>query len=402
MTIPTKSIRQQIPVGVWVLGFVSMLMDISSEMIHSLLPLFMVTTLGASALAVGLIEGLAEATALIIKIFSGAISDYLGKRKGLAVIGYAMGALTKPLFALASTTGLVLTARLLDRAGKGIRDAPRDALMADIVPEQIRGAAFGLRQSLDTVGAFLGPLLAVGLMLLWANDFRMVFWVAVSPGLMAVALLLFGLREPAHQQTIKRTNPIRRENLKRLGGSYWWVVGIGAVFTLARFSEAFLVLRAQQGGIPVALVPLVMVAMNLVYALSAYPFGKLSDRMNHKALLALGLIVLITADLVLAMNDHWSVVLVGVALWGIHMGMTQGLLATMVANTVPADLRGTGYGFFNLVSGLAMLLASVLAGLLWDRLGASFTFYAGATFCVVALVGLVWQPIMRMLTSSPS
>lgn len=402
MTIPTKSIRQQIPVGVWVLGFVSMLMDISSEMIHSLLPLFMVTTLGASALAVGLIEGLAEATALIIKIFSGAISDYLGKRKGLAVIGYAMGALTKPLFALASTTGLVLTARLLDRAGKGIRDAPRDALMADIVPEQIRGAAFGLRQSLDTVGAFLGPLLAVGLMLLWANDFRMVFWVAVIPGLMAVALLLFGLREPAHQQTIKRTNPIRRENLKRLGGSYWWVVGIGAVFTLARFSEAFLVLRAQQGGIPVALVPLVMVAMNLVYALSAYPFGKLSDRMNHKALLALGLIVLITADLVLAMNDHWSVVLVGVALWGIHMGMTQGLLATMVANTVPADLRGTGYGFFNLVSGLAMLLASVLAGLLWDRLGASFTFYAGATFCVVALVGLVWQPIMRMLTSSPS
>lgn len=377
-------------------------MDISSEMIHSLLPLFMVTTLGASALAVGLIEGLAEATALIIKIFSGAISDYLGKRKGLAVIGYAMGALTKPLFALASTTGLVLTARLLDRAGKGIRDAPRDALMADIVPEQIRGAAFGLRQSLDTVGAFLGPLLAVGLMLLWANDFRMVFWVAVIPGLMAVALLLFGLREPAHQQTIKRTNPIRRENLKRLGGSYWWVVGIGAVFTLARFSEAFLVLRAQQGGIPVALVPLVMVAMNLVYALSAYPFGKLSDRMNHKALLALGLIVLITADLVLAMNDHWSVVLVGVALWGIHMGMTQGLLATMVANTVPADLRGTGYGFFNLVSGLAMLLASVLAGLLWDRLGASFTFYAGATFCVVALVGLVWQPIMRMLTSSPS
>lgn len=402
MTIPTKSIRQQIPVGVWVLGFVSMLMDISSEMIHSLLPLFMVTTLGASALAVGLIEGLAEATALIIKIFSGAISDYLGKRKGLAVIGYAMGALTKPLFALASTTGLVLTARLLDRAGKGIRDAPRDALMADIVPEQIRGAAFGLRQSLDTVGAFLGPLLAVGLMLLWANDFRMVFWVAVIPGLMAVALLLFGLREPAHQQTIKRTNPIRRENLKRLGGSYWWVVGIGAVFTLARFSEAFLVLRAQQGGIPVALVPLVMVAMNLVYALSAYPFGKLSDRMNHKALLALGLIVLITADLVLAMNDHWSVVLVGVALWGIHMGMTQGLLAMMVANTVPADLRGTGYGFFNLVSGLAMLLASVLAGLLWDRLGASFTFYAGATFCVVALVGLVWQPIMRMLTSSPS
>ena len=396
MTIPQKSIRQQIPSGVWVLGFVSMLMDISSEMIHSLLPVFMITVLGASALAIGLIEGLAEATALIIKIFSGVISDYIGKRKGLAVIGYTLGALTKPLFAVASTIGLVLTARLLDRVGKGVRDAPRDALIADIVPEQIRGAAFGLRQALDTVGAFLGPLLAAGLMLLWANDFRAVFWVAVIPGLMAVALLLFGIREPEHQEAPKRTNPIRRENLKRLSGSYWWVVSIGAVFTLARFSEAFLVLRAQQSGVPVAFIPLVMVAMNLIYALSAYPFGKLSDRMNHKTLLALGLVVLISADLVLAINTHWSVVLAGVALWGVHMGMTQGLLATMVADTAPADLRGTAYGFFNLVSGLAMLLASVLAGLLWDRLGASFTFYAGAIFCIVALAGLLWQPIMKL------
>lgn len=395
MTIPPQSTRQKIPAGVWVLGFVRMLMDISSEMIHSLLPIFMVATLGASALAIGLIEGLAEATALIIKIFSGVISDYLGKRKSLAVIGYAMGALTKPLFAVASTTGLVLTARLLDRTGKGIRGAPRDALMADIVPAQIRGAAFGLRQSLDTVGAFLGPLLAVGLMLLWNNNFRAVFWVAVIPGLLAVVLLLFGVGEPDSPQTNKRSNPIKRENLKRLGVSYWWVVGIGAVFTLARFSEAFLVLRAQQGGIPVAFVPLVMVMMNIVYALSAYPFGKLSDHMSHKALLALGLIFLIAADLVLAISDHWSVVLAGVALWGVHMGMTQGLLATMVADTAPEDLRGTAYGFFNLVSGLAMLLASVLAGLLWDRLGASFTFYTGAMFCVIALIGLSWQPIWK-------
>lgn len=391
----TKSVLNQIPAGVWVLGFVSMLMDISSEMIHSLLPLFMVGTLGASVFLVGLIEGLAESTALIVKLFSGALSDYLGKRKGLAVFGYALGALSKPLFAIAPGIGVVLTARFLDRIGKGIRGAPRDALVADITPVEIRGAAFGLRQSLDTVGAFLGPLLAVGLMLLWANDFRAVFWVAVIPGLMAVALLFFGLREPEHHQTAKRSNPIQRENLKRLSASYWWVVSIGAVFTLARFSEAFLVLRAMQSGVPVALVPLVMVAMNLIYALSAYPFGKLSDRMSHKALLALGLIVLITADLVLTTSDHWGVVLAGVALWGIHMGITQGLLATMVADTAPADLRGTAYGFFNLVSGLAMLAASVLAGLLWDRLGASFTFYAGATFCAVALVGLAWQPVAR-------
>ena len=396
MTTTSKSTLSQIPAGVWVLGFVSMLMDISSEMIHSLLPLFMVTTLGASVFAVGLIEGLAESTALMVKVFSGTLSDYLGKRKGLAVFGYALGALTKPLFAIASTTGIVLTARLLDRVGKGIRGAPRDALVADIAPLHLRGAAFGLRQSLDTVGAFLGPLLAVGLMLLWANDFRAVFWMAVIPGLMAVALLLFGVREPERHEDGKRSNPIRRENLKRLGAPYWEVVAIGAVFTLARFSEAFLVLRAQQGGVPIALVPLVMVAMNLIYVISAYPFGKLSDRMSHKKLLAIGLAVLIAADLVLATNNQWSVVLAGVALWGVHMGITQGLLATMVADTVPADLRGTAYGFFNLVSGVAMLLASVVAGLLWDRLGASVTFYTGAVFCLIALVGLAWRPAMRL------
>lgn len=381
----------RLPAAIWVLGFVSLLMDISSEMIHSLLPLFMVGTLGASALVVGLVEGLAEATALIVKVFSGVLSDWWGKRKGLAVAGYALGALSKPLFALAPGIGLVLTARLLDRVGKGIRGAPRDALVADIAPPAMRGAAFGLRQSLDTVGAFLGPLLAVGLMLLWANDFRAVFWVAVVPGLLAVALLVAGVREPDRPAGQRRSNPIRRENLRRLGRGYWWVVGVGAVFTLARFSEAFLVLRAEQSGVPLALVPLVMVAMNLVYAASAYPFGRLADRMDHRRLLALGLVVLIAADLVLASGTQWWTLLAGVALWGVHMGMTQGLLATMVADTAPADLRGTAFGFFNLVSGGALLLASVVAGLLWDRLGASFTFHAGAVFSALALGGLLLQ-----------
>lgn len=380
--------KSRIPTGVWVLGFVSMLMDISSEMIHSLLPLFMVTTLGASALVVGLIEGLAEATALIVKVFSGALSDYLGKRKGLALFGYALGALTKPLFALAPSVGVVLGARLLDRIGKGIRGAPRDALVADITPEGLRGAAFGLRQSLDTVGAFVGPLLAVGLMLLWANDFRAVFWVAVIPGVLAVGLLLFGVQEPERHTGAKRSNPISRENLRRLSPAYWWVVGIGALFTLARFSEAFLVLRAEQGGISLAFVPLFMVAMNLIYAASAYPFGKLADRMSHTQLLTYGLFVLLVADLVLASSNHWSIVLLGVGLWGVHMGMTQGLLATMVADAAPADLRGSAFGFFNLMSGIAMLIASVTAGLLWDQLGAAFTFYAGAAFCLLTLIGL--------------
>jgi len=386
---PIERSLHRMPAGIWVLGFVSLLMDVSSEMIHSLLPLFMVTILGTSTMAVGVVEGLAESLALVVKVFSGTLSDYWGKRKGLTVLGYALGAFTKPLFALATGVGFVLIARLLDRVGKGVRGAPRDALIADIAPPEIRGAAFGLRQSLDTVGAILGPLLAVGLMLLWADDFRAVFWVAVVPGLMSVGLLLFGIREPAQRQTSTGRNPIQWDTLARFQSAYWWVVGFGAIFTLARFSEAFLVLRAQQGGIPVALVPLVMVAMNVIYAGSAYPFGALADRMRHTTLLALGVLVLIAADLVLASDDHWSIVLIGVGLWGLHMGMTQGLLAAMVANTVPADLRGTAYGFFNLASGVAMLMASMLAGFLWDQLGAPFTFYAGAAFCATALLGLI-------------
>jgi MFS family permease len=381
----------RLPSGIWVLGFVSLLMDVSSEMIHSLLPLFMVTVLGTSVLAVGLIEGIAEATALIVKVFSGVLSDYLGKRKGLAIFGYTLGALSKPLFALASSSGMVLAARFIDRIGKGVRGAPRDALVADLAPAGLRGAAFGLRQSLDTVGAFLGPLIGMGLMLLWADDFRAVFWVALVPGLLAVGLLVFGVREPVTERPALRQNPVSRVALKRLSFAYWWVVAIGALFTLARFSEAFLVLRAHQRGIPIALVPLVMVLMNLIYAATAYPFGKLSDRVSRTALLALGLMVLLVADLVLASGDHWTMVVAGVALWGVHMGMTQGLLATLVADTAPADLRGTAFGFFNLMSGVAMLVASVLAGFTWDRFGAEFTFYSGAVFCLFALLALIFR-----------
>lgn len=391
MQTPRQPSPARVPAAVWALGLVSMLMDISSEMIHSLLPMFMVGALGMSAFAVGLIEGLAEATALIVKVFSGTLSDYLGRRKGLALLGYGLGAVTKPLFALASGVGLIVTARLIDRVGKGIRGAPRDALVADVTPPEIRGAAFGLRQSLDTVGAFVGPLLAVGLMLLWANDFRAVFWVAVVPGVLSVAVLAWGVREPASQGGVRRTNPIRRENIRRLGPAYWWVVAVGAVFTLARFSEAFLVLRAQNIGIPMALVPLVMVAMNLVYAAAAYPFGKLSDRVSHTRLLAWGLVVLILSDVLLATAQHWTLVIAGVAVWGIHMGMTQGLLSAMVADATPADLRGTAYGVFHLASGLAMLVASAVAGLLWDAVGPAATFWAGGVFAVLCLAGLRWR-----------
>ena len=383
--------RPSLPSGIWVLGFVSLLMDISSEMIHALLPLFMVGTLGMSVALVGLLEGLAEATALILKVFSGVISDWFGKRKPLAVLGYGLGAATKPLFALATGPGMIFTARLLDRVGKGIRGAPRDALVADIAPPEQRGAAFGLRQSLDTVGAFLGPLLAVGLMLLWANDFRAVFAVAIIPAALCVALLVLGVQEPERPAGAPRVNPISQASLQRLPRAYWWVVGVGAVFTLARFSEAFLVLRAEQVGIALALVPLVMVAMNAVFSVTAYPFGKLSDRVSHRRLLLAGLAVLVLADVVLAASTHWTGLLLGVALWGVHMGMTQGLLAAMVAGTAPADLRGTAYGFFNLMSGLAMLAASVVAGLLWQYWGPAWTFGAGAMFSAVAMAALLWR-----------
>ncbi|MEG6064274.1 MFS transporter [Enterobacter asburiae] len=385
-------VLSQIPKGVWVVGGVSMLMDISSESIHSLLPLFMMTTLGTSVLLIGLIEGLAEATALFIKVFSGAISDYLGQRKGLALLGYGLGALSKPLFALASSSGMVLGARLMDRTGKGIRGAPRDALVADVTPPEMRGAAYGLRQSMDTTGAFLGPLLAVSLMLLLDNDFRTVFWIALIPGLLSVALLYFGLQEPKTPLEHKRTNPIKRENLRRLGKACWWVIGLGAVFTLARFSEAFLVLRAQQSGVPLALIPLVMVVMNVLYSLSAYPFGKLSDGMSHTRLLQWGLMVLIGADVVLALSSYWMGVILGVALWGIHMGMTQGLLAAMIAKTAPRDLRGTAFGIFSLVSGVGLLIASVGAGAIWETFGAEYTFYAGAVICLATLVYLRKTP----------
>ena len=387
MTAPLA--RLKIPAGVWALGFVSLLADIGSEMVHSLLPVFLVTVAGASMSMIGLIEGVAESTALIIKVFSGALSDYLGKRKPLVALGYGLGAVSKPLFALAGSAELVFGARIIDRIGKGIRGAPRDALIADMVPPEIRGAAFGLRQALDTIGAFVGPLLAVGLMLLWANDFKAVFWVAVIPAALSVAVLVFGVREPLAPMTAKRSNPIQRKNLARLPSAYWWVVAVGAALTLARFSEAFLVLRVYEGGLALAWAPLVLVAMNVVYAVAAYPFGRLADKVSHSTLLAWGVVPLLAADAMLAWSNNWSWGWAGIGLWGLHMAMTQGLLVAMIADTAPGDLRGTAYGIFNLAGGLTMLAASVVAGVLWDAVGARATFMAGGAFGVLSLVLLL-------------
>ena len=379
-----------IPRGIWALGFVSLFMDVSSELIHSLLPVFMVTVLGASAVSVGIVEGIAEATASITKVFSGVVSDRLGKRKAIVFIGYGLAAATKPLFALAPTIGWVFAARFADRIGKGIRGAPRDALIADIAPAHLRGASYGLRQALDTVGAFAGPLAAIALMALFADDIRTVFWFAVIPAILSVAVLLAGVKEPAtDRKPGEAPPPITLADLGGLSLAYWGVVAVGAVLTLARFSEAFLVLRAQSVGLGLTWIPLVLVVMSAVYSASAYPAGVLADRMRRRSLLALGFVVLILADLLLAVAGSVWTVMLGVALWGLHMGLTQGLLATLVADAAPRHLRGSAFGIFNFVSGIVLLIASVFAGYLWDAIGPAATFIAGAGFTAIGLAGLV-------------
>jgi len=377
------------PFGVWALGLVSLFMDISSEMIHGLLPVFLVSVLGASTEMVGLIEGVGEATASLSKLFSGWISDRLGKRKVLTTIGYSLGALSKPLFAMAPTASFILVARFSDRVGKGIRGAPRDAMVGDMVPEGRRGAAYGLRQALDTVGAFAGPLLATGLMAVLHDNFRLIFWLALIPGLVSVLILILGVHEPLHRAAAEHPL-LRLSDLKSIGTGYWLVVGIGAVLTLARFSEAFLILRAQNAGLSLALAPIVLVMMNVVYALSAYPLGALSDRIDRQRMLALGFATLIVADIVLASAPSLWIVMIGVAMWGLHMGLTQGLLSALVADGVPQHLRATAFGLFNFASGIALLLASLLAGLLWEKIGPSATFSSGAVITAVGLAAL-WK-----------
>jgi MFS family permease len=382
---PSPTPRARIPRGVWTLGFVSLFMDVSSEMIHALLPVFLVTVLGASATVVGALEGMAEAIASITKVFGGALSDRLGKRKLLVVVGYGLAAFTKPLFALAPTAAWIFGARFADRVGKGIRGAPRDALIADVTPAAIRGAAFGLRQTLDTIGAFAGPLLAIALMAATHDAFRTVFWLATIPAFVSVLLLVLFVKEPAARPTHEaRERPRFRTLVGTLSARYWWLVAVAALFTLARFSEAFLILKVADVGLGVAYVPIVLVVMNVAYAASAYPAGKLSDRVDRWAVLGVGAALLVVADIVLAFSASVVATLVGIALWGLHMGFTQGLFAALVADAAKPEQRGTAFGVFNLVTGLALLVASLLAGILWDRSGPQATFLAGAALTAIA------------------
>ena len=380
---------EHLPRGVWALGAASLLMDVSSELVHSLLPVFLTASLGMSVAMVGMIEGIAEATASITKLFSGALSDRIGRRKPLVLLGYGFSALTKPLFPLASGVGLIVTARFVDRIGKGIRGAPRDALIADITPVELRGRAYGLRQALDSVGAFLGPLIALGLLAGLAWSVTAAFWIAVIPAALAVLAIAVFVREPEFVATPVRRVPLSRTELARLPAAFWRVVLFAGVLTLARFSDAFLVLRAQSVGTPVAWIPVVMIVMNVVYAGAAYPAGAAADRMSRRALLGWGVALLIAADVVLAFADALPAVMAGVVLWGFHMAITSGLLSALVAEHAPPDLRGTAFGVFHLASGVFLLLASGLAGVLWSAFGPGATFAAGAVFTAIAGAGLI-------------
>lgn len=385
-TTTPVSPRPRIPRAIWALGFVSLFTDVGSEMVHSLLPVLLAGTLGASALMIGLIEGSAEALVLVTKVFSGYFSDALGRRKPLVLLGYGLAAAVKPLFPLADSIATVTTARLLDRFGKGIRGAPRDALLGDLAPPSIRGACFGLRQSMDTVGAVLGPLAAIVLMWVFADNIRSVLWFAVLPGLVSIVLLLTVVPEPRDAQRRAARLPITRQGMAHLGAAFWGVVAVGALISLARFSEAFLVLRASERGVPLMFIPVVLVVMSGAYMLSAYPAGRMSDRMPRAAVLAAGMAVLAVADVVLALAHGYAMLFAGIALWGLHMGLTQGILASLIADVAPVEYRGTAFGIFSLVSGAGLLAASGLAGLLWDTVNPAATFFAGALVAVVATV----------------
>lgn len=391
VTTPTSfaAASRAIPRSVWLLGLVSMLMDISSEMVQTLLPLYLVTGLGASAITVGLIEGLAVAVAMTTRLFAGVLSDWSGQRKPLILIGYGLAALSRPIVPLADTVGWIAGARFLDRVGKGIRSAPRDALIADVTPPELRGASFGLRKSLDTVGGFVGPLVAIGLMLLSGDNFTTVFWIAAVPALIAIAVIIVGIEEPASRAAGKAGERPRLSALIQLGPSVWAVVGLCAILTFARFSEAFLLLKAQQAGFALAWIPLIMVLMHLVYGLTAYPVGILSDRVGRHGMLALSLVFLIAADLVLAFAQAPALLIAGVVLWGLHMGFSQGILATLIADRAPALARGTAFGALNLATGLAVLAGNLVAGILWESYGAAATFLNGAAFAALALLGFL-------------
>lgn len=375
-----------IPATVWMLGLVSLLMDVSSEMVQSLLPLYLATGLGASALAIGLVEGLSGAIAAGTKFLSGLVADWTRRAKPLAVLGYGLAALSRPIFPLAGTVDQILLAKAADRIGKGIRAAPRDALVAAASPPAIRGASFGLRKSLDTVGGFLGPMVAVAAMILMAGNIAAVFWLAAVPAALAVLVLIFGVHEPAGDRAAK-PDAFRLGQALRLNRAVWAVIGLAGLIMLARFSEAFVLLKSLEAGFAPTWVPLAMVVMHAVYGLAAYPVGRLSDRIGTAGLLLWSLGFLVMAHLILAFAGSPGAYLLGTVFWGLHMGFSQGLLGAMIAGATPDRLRGTAFGTFNLVTGAVVLVGNTAAGWFWQGMGSDMPFLVGA---VLSLLAMLW------------
>ena len=379
--------RPPFPRNVWVLGFVSLFMDLSSEIYHALLPAFVTIVLGLPVTALGAIDGIAEATANFGKLFSGRLSDRSLRRKPWIMGGYGLAALSKPLFPLASSAATLMLARFADRIGKGIRGSPRDAMVADETPPEIRGRAFGLRQALDTVGALLAPLAAIGLMALFASDIRMVYWIAVIPAAISFFLAWLALREPEQHLTAVKKSPFF-SGFRELDRETKRLLQVGFLFTLARFSEAFLILKGMDVGLTEATSPLTLAIFNLAYVALAYPAGALSDRMSPRSILIAGMGVLIAGNLVLARTGSFAGLVIGTTLWGAHMALTQGIFSRMIADSAREELRATSFGAFWFVTGIASLLASLGAGWLWDREGASATFITSAGIAAVALAML--------------
>jgi len=384
-----KKQLQAVPQGVWALGFVSMFMDISSDFINSLLPLYMSSVLGASVIFIGLIEGIAEALVLITKIFSGVLSDFIKKRKILTVFGYGLSACSKLIFPLASSLGLVVVARIIDRLGKGVREAPRDALMGELAPASIRGMCFGLRQSLDNVGAFIGPSLALIVMLLFVNNFRSLFWIAVIPAFLSVIFLIIGVDEPKKDGWKSQPTKLSLKEIGNLSPRYWLVVAIATALMFARFSQAFLILRATTVGMSFAMTPLVIIIMNIMSASSAYYVGYLSDKMNRLFFIVAGFVVLIASDVILGYASNPWHLIAGVTLWGFHIGLTQGVFDTLIVDTTESHIRGSAFGIFNFICGIALIISNVVAGWFWQRYNPATTFFVGAGFTIVALIFFV-------------